>query len=61
MQDLVFLAQGQPVAALAPSIGTLFGDDTTVVTTQNGLPWWYFQNFAGPQPATGCGPPIPTA
>ncbi|MGB7540384.1 MAG: 2-dehydropantoate 2-reductase, partial [Burkholderiales bacterium] len=21
---------------------------TMVVTTQNGLPWWYFQNFSGP-------------
>ncbi|MGZ9075832.1 MAG: 2-dehydropantoate 2-reductase, partial [Burkholderiaceae bacterium] len=23
-------------------------DDTIVVTLQNGLPWWYFQNFNGP-------------
>jgi 2-dehydropantoate 2-reductase len=26
----------------------LFHDETMVVSTQNGLPWWYFQNFSGP-------------
>src|SRR5207237_794690 len=26
----------------------LFGDETMVVTIQNGLPCWYFQNFSGP-------------
>ena len=26
----------------------LFDADTIVVPIQNGLPWWYFQNFAGP-------------
>ena len=29
----------RPCAALFP----LFGPDTTVVSTQNGIPWWYFQ------------------
>jgi 2-dehydropantoate 2-reductase len=48
-QDLVFLSvKANQIAALAPSIGALFGAGTMVVTTQNGLPWWYFQNFAGP-------------
>ena len=22
-------------------------DDTIVVSTQNGIPWWYFQGFGG--------------
>jgi 2-dehydropantoate 2-reductase len=26
----------------------LFHDDTTVVTLQNGIPWWYFHRLAGP-------------
>jgi 2-dehydropantoate 2-reductase len=25
----------------------LLGPDTTVVSTQNGIPWWYFQGFGG--------------
>jgi 2-dehydropantoate 2-reductase len=49
LQDLVFLAlKAYDIAAVAPQMRALFGDDTMVVTIQNGLPWWYFQNFAGP-------------
>ena len=25
----------------------MFGADTIVVSTQNGIPWWYFQNYPG--------------
>ncbi|HEY2967469.1 MAG TPA: 2-dehydropantoate 2-reductase N-terminal domain-containing protein, partial [Casimicrobiaceae bacterium] len=49
LQDLVFLAlKAYDIAAVAPQMRALFGDDTMVVTIQNGLPWWYFQNFSGP-------------
>ena len=49
LQDLVFLAlKAYDIAAVAPQMRALFGDDTMVVTIQNGLPWWYFQNFYGP-------------
>ena len=44
--DVVFLgvkAHGLP--QLAPQLGPVFGPDTTVVSTQNGIPWWYFQGF----------------
>jgi len=45
----VFLSvKAYQVEALAPQMPPLFRDDTLVVTTQNGLPWWYFQNFSGP-------------
>ena len=48
-QDLVLLAlKAYTIAALAPQMRALFTDDTIVVTLQNGLPWWYFQNFSGP-------------
>jgi 2-dehydropantoate 2-reductase len=48
-QDLVFLSvKAYQIAMLAPQLGALFHDDTAMVTTQNGLPWWYFQNFNGP-------------
>jgi 2-dehydropantoate 2-reductase len=46
--DVVFLgvkAHGLP--QLAPHLGRVLGPDTTVVSTQNGIPWWYFQGFGG--------------
>ena len=46
--DVVFLgvkAHGLP--GLAPRLRTLFGPDTVVVSTQNGIPWWYFQHHGG--------------
>jgi 2-dehydropantoate 2-reductase len=48
-QDLVFLSvKAYQIEMLAPQLGALFHDTTAMVTTQNGLPWWYFQNFNGP-------------
>jgi 2-dehydropantoate 2-reductase len=46
--DVVFLgvkAHGLP--ALAPQLKSVIGPETTVVSTQNGIPWWYFQGFGG--------------
>jgi len=46
--DVVFLgvkAHGLP--QLAPQLKPVLGPETTVVSTQNGIPWWYFQNFEG--------------
>src|SRR6202162_2770769 len=46
--DVVFLcvkAHGLP--PLAPQLSPVLGPDTTVVSTQNGIPWWYFQGFGG--------------
>jgi 2-dehydropantoate 2-reductase len=46
--DVVFLgvkAHGLP--QLAPRLKSVLGPDTTVVSTQNGIPWWYFQGFGG--------------
>src|ERR1700690_676525 len=46
--DVVFLgvkAHGLP--HLAPQLKPVLGPDTTVVSTQNGIPWWYFQGFGG--------------
>lgn len=49
VQDAVLLAvKAYAIAPVAPQLRTVFGDNTTVVTLQNGLPWWYFQNFNGP-------------
>jgi 2-dehydropantoate 2-reductase len=46
--DVVFLgvkAHGLP--QLAPLLRPVLLPGTTVVSTQNGIPWWYFQGFAG--------------
>jgi len=46
--DVVFLgvkAHGLP--QLAPQLKSILGPETTVVSTQNGIPWWYFQGFGG--------------
>ena len=51
--DVVFLcvkAHGLP--ALAPELVPVLGPDTTVVSTQNGIPWWYFQADGGPLAGT---------
>jgi 2-dehydropantoate 2-reductase len=46
--DVVFLgvkAHGLP--QLAPQLRAVLGAATAVVSTQNGIPWWYFQGFGG--------------
>ena len=46
--DVVFLGvKAHGLTQLAPQLAPVFGRDTTVVSTQNGIPWWYFQNFGG--------------
>jgi 2-dehydropantoate 2-reductase len=46
--DVVFLGvKAHALTGLAPSLRTLFGPETIVVSTQNGVPWWYFQNYPG--------------
>jgi 2-dehydropantoate 2-reductase len=46
--DVVFLGvKAHALTALAPTLRPLFGHDTVVVSTQNGIPWWYFQGLTG--------------
>jgi len=46
--DVVFLGvKAHALTGLAPTLRPLFGPDTVVVSTQNGIPWWYFQNTGG--------------
>jgi ketopantoate reductase len=46
--DIVFLGvKAHSLTALAPQLPPLFSQDTVVVSTQNGLPWWYFQGHGG--------------
>ena len=47
-QDVVILAlKAHQVEPIAREIPVLFHDKTIVVTTQNGIPWWYFQKLGG--------------
>jgi 2-dehydropantoate 2-reductase len=46
--DVVFLGvKANALTALAPKLRPLFGPETIVVSTQNGIPWWYFQRHGG--------------
>jgi 2-dehydropantoate 2-reductase len=47
--DVVVLAvKAHGLTTLAPALRPLFKSDTIVVSTQNGIPWWYFQTHGGP-------------
>jgi 2-dehydropantoate 2-reductase len=42
--DVIVLGvKAHSLTQLAPRLEPLIGQDTTVVSTQNGVPWWYFQ------------------
>jgi 2-dehydropantoate 2-reductase len=46
--DVVFLGvKAHSLPQLAPQLKPVLGPDTTIVSTQNGIPWWYFQGFGG--------------
>ena len=46
--DVIFLGvKAHGLTQLAPQIRPLIAEETTVVSTQNGVPWWYFQFASG--------------
>ena len=46
--DVVFLGvKAHGLTALAPGLRQLYGPSTVVVSTQNGIPWWYFHGHGG--------------
>ena len=52
-QDLVILGvKAHQIAPIAGDLPALFGPETVVLTTQNGIPWWYFQRHGGPLDGT---------
>lgn len=47
-QDVVILAlKSHQVLSVANHVPKLFGPDTSVVTMQNGIPYWYFHGVGG--------------
>lgn len=48
-QDVVVLAvKAHQLAAVVADVRAIAGPGTTVVTAQNGIPWWYFVKHGGP-------------
>jgi 2-dehydropantoate 2-reductase len=46
--DVVFLAvKAHSLTQLAPQLGPILTPQTIIVSTQNGIPWWFFQGFGG--------------
>jgi 2-dehydropantoate 2-reductase len=49
VQDFVVLAvKAQSMAGVAASVGGLLGPETAVLSTLNGVPWWFLDGFGGP-------------
>ena len=48
VQDTILLTvKAHQVAAVAGDLHHLCGANTSIVTMQNGIPWWYFQKHGG--------------
>lgn len=46
--DVVLLTlKAHSLTGMAPRLSPLIGADTTVVSAQNGIPWWYFYRHGG--------------
>lgn len=46
--DLVILAlKAHQISTVAADLPALYGPKTSVVTVQNGIPWWYFHKHGG--------------
>ena len=47
-QDVIILAvKAHHLDQVAREVPSLVGDDTMIVTVQNGIPWWYFHKHGG--------------
>ena len=47
MDAIILGVKAHGLTQLAPQLTPLINENTTVVSTQNGVPWWYFQTGAG--------------
>jgi 2-dehydropantoate 2-reductase len=46
--SILLTVKAHQVTAVAPSLEALCHAETTIVTMQNGIPWWYFHDLPGP-------------
>jgi 2-dehydropantoate 2-reductase len=48
-QDVIYLAvKAHQVTPIVSELAALCHETTSIVTMQNGIPWWYFQRLGGP-------------
>ena len=48
-QDVVIVAvKAQSMPSVAAAVGPLLGPSTAVLSTLNGVPWWFLDGFGGP-------------
>ena len=45
---VILTVKAHGLSQVAPILGPMLGDDTAIVSTQNGIPWWYFHGL-GPE------------
>ena len=46
--DVVILTlKAHSLSAIAPSLASLIGPSTSIISAQNGIPWWYFYRHEG--------------
>jgi 2-dehydropantoate 2-reductase len=46
--DVIFLTvKAHGLTQLAPQLAPVLGPETSVVSTQNGIPWWFFERWGG--------------
>jgi 2-dehydropantoate 2-reductase len=45
---VIVAVKAQSMPSVAASIGPLLGPDTAVLSTLNGVPWWFLDGFGGP-------------
>jgi 2-dehydropantoate 2-reductase len=51
--DVVLLTlKAQSLPGMAPRLAPLIGNQTSVISAQNGIPWWYFYRHGGPWEGT---------
>src|SRR6201984_468291 len=48
MDVFILGVKAHSLPQLAPQLKPALGPETTVVSTQNGIPWWYFQGIGSP-------------
>jgi 2-dehydropantoate 2-reductase len=49
---VLLTVKAHQVTPIAPELPSLFHESTSLVTMQNGIPWWYFQRHGGPYEST---------
>jgi 2-dehydropantoate 2-reductase len=48
-QDVLILGlKAHQLASIVDEVAAAIGPETCVISTQNGIPWWYFQKSGGP-------------